>query len=150
MALAARAARGLTGHLRRQEGEGAEAALGRFVRERLATVASNPSTLSLVLSADVHLSLPEEGRVHLKGAIEATQRYLCGLLAEGQGGGVFRRDLPAQQLALTVMGVLSFLALGRVLPALPVGQLDAAGLVLTLLKSVESAEKPRLDGSSEE
>jgi len=134
VALAARAAEGLKGHLVRREGEPIDGALGRFVRERLTTIANNPSTLPLVLSPDVHLALPEEGRVHLRQAIQATQRYLGELLVEGQASGVFRKDLAAPQLMVTVMGVLSFLALGRVLPALPAGELDAERLVLTLLR----------------
>ena len=150
VALAARAAAGLRGHLERREGEGAEAALRRFVRERLTTIASNPATLPLVLSADAHLALPEEGRAHLQRAIQATQQYLGGLLREGQGAGVFRRDLPAPQLMVTVMGVLSFLALGRLQPALPVGGVDAEHLVLTLLRAPGDGEPLRAEGREEE
>lgn len=133
-ALAERAAEGLKGHLLRREGERAEQALRRFVRERLTTIASNPSTLPLVLSADVHLALPAEGQAHLQRAIQATQRHLGELLMEGQKSGVFRQDLPVPQLVVTVMGVLSFLALGRTLPALPVGEMNAEHLLLTLLQ----------------
>jgi AcrR family transcriptional regulator len=136
VALAARAAEGLRGHLTRREGESAEAGLRRFVRERLTTITEDPSTLPLVLSSDVHLALPEEGRAHLQRAIQATQRYLGGLLQEGQERGVFRRDLALPELMVAVMGVLSFLALGRTQPALPSRGVDAERLVLALVSGV--------------
>lgn len=104
-----------------------------FITARLGTVSKSPALPAMVLSPDVHLALPPEGRSALAEIVRETHAYLRALIAEGQRAGHFRDDLRPEEAAVGVLGVLALHAMTRALPAPFAKGRDVAALALKLL-----------------
>jgi AcrR family transcriptional regulator len=115
--------------------------LQAFVEARLGTVAKTPSAPLMVLSPDVHLALPKEGREALGGVVRATHAHVRGLISDGQREGEFREDVSAESAAVMVLGAMALRALTRVLPAALAGTKDASHAVITMLSARDGSKK---------
>lgn len=109
--------------------------LEAFITARLGTVSKSPALPAMVLSPDVHLALPAEGRAALVGIIRDTHVFLRALIADGQRDGSFRADLRPEEAAVAVLGVLALHAMTRALPSPLAKGRDVAALALKLLSA---------------
>lgn len=118
--------------------------LERFVDARLAAVGERSGILRLVLSEQFSLALPEGAAAKLRGAVSETRAFLVATIAEGQRAGELRADIPAELLAMTVMGTMQMLAFAAAMGVERAGQGGGVrGVMLRLLTAQDAARKPR-------
>jgi TetR/AcrR family transcriptional regulator len=140
-ALAQRAAARLREDLRDIEGD-PERALRSFVIARVHTVSHSPSVPAMVLSPDLHLALPPEGRAALAEAVQQTFAFVTKIIVRGQQRGVFRRDITPQAATTVVLGSLALRALTTVvLGRTPASAEESADVVVTLLRDASPTRK---------
>lgn len=84
--------------------------LERFLDRRTAVAGKHAGVLRLMLSEQFALALPVAAKRRLRGAVKETRAQVAQTLTEGQADGVFRDDLPADALAVIVLGTLQMLA----------------------------------------
>lgn len=84
-----------------------------FVEARSLAVGDGTGYLQLVLSEQFRLALPPAASAKLKQLMTRSQRFVLQSVRQGQRDGSVRRDLPAADLALVVMGLIQMLALSK-------------------------------------
>jgi len=118
--------------------------LQRFVDARLAAVGERSGILRLVVSEQFSLALPAGAAAKLRRAVGETRAFLTDTIAEGQRAGELRADIPAELLAMVVMGTMQMLALAAAMGAESAGEPGAVrGAVLRLLTPDDAARGPR-------
>ncbi len=85
--------------------------LERFIEARCAAVGNQLGILRLVLSEQFMLALPKGSSERLAACVQKTRAFITQCLHEAQGAGEIRADLPAESLAIVVMGTVQVLAL---------------------------------------
>lgn len=135
VALAQRTAEQLRADLVESAAQDARAALGEFIRARLGTVSRAPSAPVMVLSPDVFLALPEEGRDALASVVKATFAHVARLIERGQREGSFREDVTPMSAATVVLGALAIRALARVVAPRGLSADPADEVLVTLLSA---------------
>lgn len=87
--------------------------LRQLARARLSLVTGTAGVLTLVMSEQFALALPEPAVAVLRAAVRDTHGFVTAALAEGQGDGSIRADVPPEALALVFMGAIQMSALAR-------------------------------------
>jgi AcrR family transcriptional regulator len=87
--------------------------LHQFAEARLTLVSGTAGVLTLVLSEQFALALPDDAVRVLRAAISQTHAFVAGAIRDGQADGSIRADVPAEALALLFMGALQMTALAR-------------------------------------
>lgn len=105
-----------------------------FVQARSLAAGDSTGYLQLVVSEQFRLALPTRAALKLKRLMAQSRRFVLQGVVQGQRDGSIRRDLPAADLALLVMGLTQMLALSR---GLGLGQkhATATGTLRKLLAS---------------
>jgi len=80
--------------------------LRQFVIARSRLAALHAGIPQLVLSEQFGKALPPKGARAIRGAVLRTRDFVAQTLREAAARGEVRRDIPADDLALTVIGVL--------------------------------------------
>jgi hypothetical protein len=83
-----------------------------FVEAR-SLAAGSTGYLQLVVSEQFRLALPARAASRLKRLMARSRRFVLQSVVQGQRDGSIRRDLPAADLALLVMGLTQMLALSK-------------------------------------
>lgn len=117
------------------------ARLERLADARLSLVAGRVGVLTLVLSEQFALALPDEAVRVLRGAIRDTHAYVARAIADGQAEGSIRTDVPAASLALLFMGAMQMTALARRTGAVP-DPPSAVDALVRLVRPLDPLEKP--------
>jgi AcrR family transcriptional regulator len=115
--------------------------LTAFVEARSLAVGDGTGFLQLVVSEQFRLALPEAASARLKRLMVRSQRFVLQSVQQGQREGSVRRDLPAADLALLVMGLIQMLALSK---KLGLGRRHATAT--KTLHRLLVAEPPRIKG----
>lgn len=87
--------------------------LAHLAQARLSLVADRAGVLTLVLSEQFALALPEDAATVLREAIGATHAFVAAAIREGQAEESIRADVPAEALALLLMGAIQVTALAH-------------------------------------
>ena len=87
--------------------------LHRLADARLTLVSGSAGVLTLVLSEQFALALPDDAVRVLREAIGQTHAFVTRAVRDGQADGSIRADVPAEALALLFMGALQMTALAR-------------------------------------
>ena len=87
--------------------------LHRLADARLTLVSGSSGVLTLVLSEQFALALPDEAVRVLREAIARTHDFVARAVADGQADGSVRTDVSAEALALLFMGAMQMTALAR-------------------------------------
>lgn len=87
--------------------------LDRLARARLSLVAGSAGVLTLVLSEQFAMALPDDAVGVLRDAIRQTHAFVARAIRDGQGDGSIRADVSAEALALLFMGAIQMTALAR-------------------------------------
>ncbi len=87
--------------------------LDQLARARLTLVADSAGVLTLVLSEQFALALPEDAVRVLREAIRQTHAFVARALRDGQEDGTIRSDVSAEALGLLFMGAMQMTALAR-------------------------------------
>lgn len=87
--------------------------LDRLAEARLTLVSGSAGVLTLVLSEQFALALPDDAVRVLREAIAQTHAFVARAIRDGQADGSIRADVPADALALLFMGALQMTALAR-------------------------------------
>lgn len=118
--------------------------LERFVDARLAAVGERSGILRLVLSEQFSLALPESAAAKLRRAVSDTRAFLVETIAEGQRAGELRADIPAELLAMVVMGTMQMLAFAAAMGGERGREPGAArGVMLRLLTTQDAGRGQR-------
>lgn len=141
LALAERVATQLRADLAADDGD-AVTQLRAFVKARSGTVHRMPAAPAMMLSPDVHLALPADGRAVLAAVMRETFVHVSKLIERGQREGSFRADLPPPQATIAVLGMLALRTLSRALPT-PVASLDLADAAIALLSPPNAHSETR-------
>lgn len=113
--------------------------LHRLAEARLALVAGSAGVLTLVLSEQFALALPDEAACVLRAAIAETHSFVARALRDGQAEGSVRVDVAAEALAVLFMGALQMTALARRTGAVP-GTLPAIDALDLLIRPLHPGE----------
>lgn len=123
--------------------------LERFIEARSTAVGNNLGILRLVVSEQFLLALPKGGSKRLSACVESTRAFIVECLREGQASGAVRGDLPADTLAVIVMGTAQRLALSPFKPREREAETRAVvGALLALLRPPPSAALSNRKGSA--
>jgi len=87
--------------------------LERLAQARLSLVADSAGVLTLVLSEQFALALPDDAVRVLCEAIGQTHAFVARAFRDGQADGSIRADVSAEALALLFMGAIQMTALAR-------------------------------------
>ncbi|MCC7112262.1 MAG: TetR/AcrR family transcriptional regulator [Deltaproteobacteria bacterium] len=87
-----------------------EQRLERFMDARAAIAGKHAGVLRLMTSDQFTMALPAAAKRRLRAAIGDTRASVAQTLADGQKSGIFRDDLPAEDLAVIVLGTLKMIA----------------------------------------
>lgn len=114
--------------------------LERFIETRSSAVGQRLGILRLVLSDQFMLALPAQGSQRLGACVQKTRAFIIECVRTGQAAGEIRADLPAEPLAVLVMGTVQMLALA---PSNPERRLAAPQLIIeTLLALLRPLARP--------
>ena len=118
--------------------------LAAFVTLRAGAVGRRRGILRLVVSEQFVRAMPPAAAARLQAAVRRTLAFVHATVSEGQVTGSFRADLPAEHLAMLVVGTVHALV---ILPAASGGPaLNApavAASILTLLSPAGNTPAPR-------
>jgi AcrR family transcriptional regulator len=103
-----------------------------FVELRSHAIGDNSGILQLVVSEQFRLALPAGAAKKLKRLMAQSRRFVLQGVLQGQQDGSVRKDVPAADLALLVMGLTQMLALSKGL-GLGLRQTTAAATLHKLL-----------------
>jgi TetR/AcrR family transcriptional regulator, fatty acid metabolism regulator protein len=127
--------------------------LRRLVVARSKIAAEHGAVPQLVFSEQFGKALPPKGARAVRGIVLRTHAFAAAALREAADNGETRRDIPAEELALTVMGVILARALFGALRDGSSGNSEpdpeaAWGHILRLIGSREpaAARPPRIEG----
>jgi AcrR family transcriptional regulator len=109
--------------------------LRQLARARLSLVTDSAGVLTLVMSEQFALALPEPAVAVLRGAIRDTHGFVTAALAEGQGDGSIRADVPPEALALLFMGAIQMSALARRTRSVPAPDVALDALDVLFLRT---------------
>jgi AcrR family transcriptional regulator len=115
--------------------------LQRLAHARLSLVADSAGVLTLVLSEQFALALPDDAVQVLRHAIGTTHAFVARAIADGQSDGSIRADVPAKALALLFMGAIQMTALARRSGAVTATP-DAVDALDLLIRPTLTLEKP--------
>lgn len=115
--------------------------LRRLAEARLTLVSGSAGVLTLVLSEQFALALPDEAVRVLRDAIARTHEFIARAVADGQTDGSLRGDVPAEALALLFMGAMQMTALARRTGAVG-GKHDAIDTLDVLIRPDDPLETP--------
>lgn len=87
--------------------------LTAFVRDRSRAVGGATGILQAVVSDQFRMALPPAAALKLQRLMGQSQRFVLRSVVQGQREGSVRRDVPAADLALLVMGLTQMLALSK-------------------------------------
>lgn len=114
--------------------------LERFIETRSSAVGQRLGILRLVLSDQFMLALPAQGSQRLGACVQKTRAFIIECVRTGQAAGEIRADLPAEPLAVLVMGTVQMLALA---PSNPERRLAEPRLIIeTLLALLRPITRP--------
>lgn len=108
--------------------------LERLARARLSLVADSAGVLTLVLSEQFALALPQDALRVLREAVGQTHRFVACALQQGQREGSIRADVCPRALALLYLGALQMTAL--------VHRTSAAGGAPQVLETLDCLLQP--------
>jgi hypothetical protein len=119
--------------------------LRQFVVARARVAAEHGAIPQLVFSEQFGKALPPKGARAVRGIVLRTRDFVVDALREAGAGGEVRRDMSAEELALSVMGVIFARALFRAIVDDGHGKLppDVDGVwshVLRMIKPPEPAD----------
>lgn len=84
--------------------------LSRLFLARTSVLSRNLGVARLIFSDQFTKALPEKAAANIRSLIRRTRAYLLRLLEEGAERGEIRRDIPAEDLVVPVLGTLQHLA----------------------------------------
>ena len=114
--------------------------LERFIETRSSAVGQRLGILRLVLSDQFMLALPAQGSQRLGACVQKTRAFIIECVRTGQAAGEIRADLPAEPLAVLVMGTVQMLALA---PSNPERRIAEPRLIIeTLLALLRPIARP--------
>lgn len=115
--------------------------LHRLAEARLTLVSGRAGVLTLVLSEQFALALPDDAVRVLREAVAQTHAFVAGAILDGQADGSIRADVPAAALALLFLGAVQMTALARRTGAVA-GSLHAVEALDVLFQPTLTSEKP--------
>lgn len=84
-----------------------------FVELRSRAIGDGSGILQLVVSEQFRLALPPSAAIKLKRLMAQSRHFVLQSVEQGQRDGSVRKDVPAADLALLVMGLTQMLALSK-------------------------------------
>jgi AcrR family transcriptional regulator len=99
----------------------------------------------LVFSDQFTKALPPEAAAHIHGVVQQTRMYLLQTLQDAAEAGLIRRDIPAEDLLLPVIGTLQHLGFLTALSPEEAGvqRPDTSRVVTTLLTLLGAMQTPK-------
>jgi AcrR family transcriptional regulator len=115
--------------------------IDQLAQARLTLVSGSAGVLTLVLSEQFALALPDDALRVLREAIGKTHTFVTRAIRDGQADGSIRADVSAEALALLFMGALQMTALARRTGAVS-GTPHAVEALDVLIRQSPTLEKP--------
>lgn len=123
------------------EGLPPRARLAGLAEARLSLVADRAGVLTLVMSEQFSLAMPDDAAAVLREAVRQTRGFVARAVRDGQAEGSIRADVPADGLALLFMGAIQVSALTQRMARDP-GRALALEALDVLLEPKLSLERP--------